>query len=138
MVFHPDELQLCAKHVDGEYATDSIATKTERNISLMTALEALALTLGVKAKEKGVVLNQLTLLRKTPAQVETHMQQDRDRSSLKNPKNNPKNNLKTSLQKEADHITYMNETALVNPSRLSDTQVHVVVLYDVVYRKTVD
>jgi hypothetical protein len=134
MVFHPDELQMCAKHVDGESATDSSATKTERNISLMTALEALALTLGVKAKKKGVVLNQLTLLRKTPAQVETHMQQERDRSSLKN----PKRNLKTSLKKEADHITYMNETALVNPSRLSDTQVHLVVLYYAVYRKAVD
>jgi hypothetical protein len=138
MVFHPDELQLCVKHVAGESATDNQSTQTERNKALMKALETLALILGVKPKKRDSVKNQLNKLRKTPTQLQELEQKIRDRNAKTNPETNRLHNLEKQVKKQTDHIAYVNETALAVPSRLSDAQVHFLVLYYALYRKAVD
>ena len=71
--------------------------------------------------ELNAVQDHLQLLRKDPPKFETH--------KIKRCETNATGNALTVLTKRQDHLTYMKETVLVNPSRLSDAQVHVLVLY---------
>ena len=115
MVFHADELALCGALVKVESATDSRAQKKERNIRLMKALEEVALKLHLPSKKWYAVARQLSLLRKTPDQMEDYRHKQTRRNSP--------NNAKTSLKLKQESAEWIDSQAAEGLMR-STPEVH--------------